>query len=91
MLWVAQEKEEEEWMEFALHARSGAAMYGGQGSIFQRRCVHGVLVLGLVSALVGTRLPGPGAVLLHHNIAYRNPVYTGDRVTAQGEVSLVVL
>lgn len=68
----------------AVDERSGAVVHAGP--LLDRKCCHGVMVLGLVSALVGTRLPGPGAVLMAHNITYRRPVYYDERVTAHGKV-----
>ena len=53
---------------------------------FGRRIVHGVLVSGLISAVLGTKLPGPGAIYLSQTLQFRKPVFLGDTVTALVEV-----
>lgn len=49
---------------------------------FGRRIVHGMLVAGLISAVLGTRLPGPGCIYLGQSMKFRAPVYIGDKITA---------
>ena len=51
--------------------------------LFRRPVVHGVLVASLISSVMGTRLPGHGTVLQDQEIEYLNPVYPGDRITAE--------
>jgi 3-hydroxybutyryl-CoA dehydratase len=50
---------------------------------FGQRIAHGVLALGLVSAVLGTQLPGPGAIYLSQTIKFSRPVYVGDEITAK--------
>lgn len=50
--------------------------------LFPKPIVHGVLVGGLVSAVVGTKLPGPGSVLVSQTIRFHSPVFVGNEVTA---------
>jgi acyl dehydratase len=56
---------------------------------FAREVVHGVLVTSLISRLLGTRLPGPGTILLGQELSYRRPVHPGDQLTATVEVTSV--
>ena len=43
----------------------------------------GMLSASLISAVVGTRLPGPGSVHLAQDLKFLRPVRTGDTVTAK--------
>ena len=49
---------------------------------FKKRLVHGILTAGLISAVLGMELPGPGSIYLSQSINFRAPVYIGDTVTA---------
>ena len=53
---------------------------------FKKRIAHGMLSAGLVSAVLGTKLPGPGTVYLSQNLKFRAPVQVGDEVTATATV-----
>ncbi|WP_085832484.1 MaoC family dehydratase [Clostridium merdae] len=44
--------------------------------------VHGMLLAGVISALIGTQLPGPGSVYVSQEIRFIRPVFCGDTVTA---------
>ena len=50
-------------------------------SRFGRRIVHGMLVAGHISSVLGTMLPGPGALYLGQQLSFKKPVYPGDRLT----------
>lgn len=54
---------------------------------FGRPIVHGMLVAGIISAALGTVLPGPGAIYLSQTLKFAKPVYPGDTVTATVEVT----
>jgi 3-hydroxybutyryl-CoA dehydratase len=56
-------------------------------SMFKERIAHGMLSAGLISAVLGTRLPGPGTVYLGQTLRFRAPVKIGDTVTATAEVT----
>ena len=54
---------------------------------FQGRIAHGMLSAAYISAVLGTKLPGPGAIYLTQSLRFRRPVKIGDpvvtRVTVQ--------
>ena len=54
---------------------------------FQGRIAHGMLSGAYISAMLGTKLPGPGAIYLTQSLRFRRPVKIGDpvvtRVTVQ--------
>jgi 3-hydroxybutyryl-CoA dehydratase len=50
---------------------------------FQGRIAHGMLSAAYISAVLGTRLPGPGAIYLSQSLKFRRPVKIGDAVTAR--------
>lgn len=52
-------------------------------SFFKGRIVHGQLVGGLISALLGTKLPGGGNVYLEQNFEFLKPVRIGDTIKAK--------
>ncbi|PWG62998.1 MaoC family dehydratase [Sediminicurvatus halobius] len=54
-----------------------------KGTNFHGRIAHGLLTAGLISAVLGTRLPGPGAVYLNQQLCFHAPVFIGDTVTAE--------
>ena len=47
---------------------------------FGGRIVHGLYTASLISALLGTRLPGPGAIYISQSLHFRAPVRIGDTV-----------
>ncbi|WP_184722709.1 MaoC family dehydratase [Caulobacter sp.] len=49
---------------------------------FGQRIAHGMLSAGYISAVLGTQLPGPGAVYLAQSLKFKRPVKIGDTVTA---------
>lgn len=56
-------------------------------SRFGRRIAHGMLAAGLISAVLGMRLPGPGTVYLKQTLSFRKPIYINDTVTTTVEVA----
>ena len=53
---------------------------------FGGRIVHGLYTAGLISALLGTRLPGPGAIYIGQTLRFLAPVRIGAEVEASVEV-----
>jgi 3-hydroxybutyryl-CoA dehydratase len=54
---------------------------------FKSRIAHGLYTAGLISAVIGTRLPGPGAIYLSQTLYFRAPVKIGDVVEAMVRVA----
>lgn len=50
---------------------------------FGGRIAHGMLGAAYISAVLGTKLPGPGAIYLSQSLRFRRPVKIGDPVTAK--------
>lgn len=55
-------------------------------TMFKGRIAHGMLSAGFISAVLGTKLPGPGAVYISQTLRFKAPVRIGDTVTARVEV-----
>jgi 3-hydroxybutyryl-CoA dehydratase len=53
---------------------------------FGQRIAHGLYTASLISAVLGTRLPGPGAVYRSQTLNFHAPVKIGDVVTVVVEV-----
>jgi phosphotransacetylase/acyl dehydratase len=49
--------------------------------IFHRVVAHGMWGGGLISAVLGTRLPGPGTIYLSQDLHFRLPIAIGDTIT----------
>lgn len=50
--------------------------------LFGHIVTHGMRTAALVSAVLGTKLPGPGAIHLGQDLRFRKPVAPGDTITA---------
>ena len=55
-------------------------------SRFGKRVAHGVFTGGLISAVLGNKLPGPGSIYLSQQLEFLAPVFIGDTITAEVEV-----
>lgn len=55
-------------------------------TMFKGRIVHGMLTASLISAAVGTKMPGPGSVWMNQSIKWLKPVHIGDTITAVAEL-----
>jgi 3-hydroxybutyryl-CoA dehydratase len=53
---------------------------------FKGRIAHGLYTASLISAVIGTRLPGPGAIYISQTLKFLAPVKIGDTVDATVEV-----
>ena len=59
------------------------------GTPFKGRIAHGMLSAGYISAVLGTQLPGPGAVYVSQTLSFRRPVRIGDEVTAEAKIAAI--
>lgn len=57
---------------------------------FGGRIAHGLYTASLISAVLGTRLPGPGAVYISQTLNFRAPVRIGDQLDVQVSVAELV-
>ena len=55
-------------------------------TVFKEPIAPGIWTAGLVSAVIGTRLPGPGAIYLSQDLKFLKPVKAGDSISARVEV-----
>jgi 3-hydroxybutyryl-CoA dehydratase len=56
---------------------------------FKGRIAHGMLSAGHISAVLGTRLPGPGAIYVSQTLAFKRPVHIDDEVTTKVTVTAI--
>lgn len=56
---------------------------------YRGRVAHGLLSASFVSAVVGTILPGPGAIYLDQKVSFHKPVRIGDTVVARVTVQAI--
>ena len=59
-------------------------------TMFESRIAHGMLTASLVSTVLGTRLPGPGAIYVSQSIRFLAPVRIGDTVIARAAVAELI-
>lgn len=53
---------------------------------FREPIAPGIFTAGLISAVIGTTLPGPGAIYLSQSLKFTEPVKAGDTITARVQV-----
>ena len=59
------------------------------GTMFKTRIAHGMLSAAYISAVLGTRLPGPGAIYISQTLNFKRPVRIGDEVFTRVTVSAI--
>ena len=57
---------------------------------FKEPIAPGIFTAGLISSVIGTMLPGPGAIYLSQTLKFVRPVKCGDVITARVEVREVI-
>lgn len=60
-------------------------------TMFKGRIAHGMLTAGLISAVLGMQLPGPGTIYLKQDLKFTAPVRIGDTIKAEVEVSEMIV
>ncbi|NBC31258.1 MAG: (R)-hydratase [Alphaproteobacteria bacterium] len=55
-------------------------------TMFKTRIAHGMLGASLLSAVLGTQLPGMGTIYLGQTLKFKAPVKLGDTITATATV-----
>lgn len=56
-------------------------------TMFEGRIAHGMLSASFISTVIGTKLPGPGAIYLSQNLKFKAPVRAGDTVQARTTIT----
>ena len=51
-------------------------------SLFKQRIAHGMISAGLISAVLGTELPGIDTIYMNQELSFLAPVLYGDTLTA---------
>jgi acyl dehydratase len=69
----------------SLHMNGDFALDRG----FGHRVVHGVLLLGFLSRLVGMHFPGENAILVSLNTQFSSPAYPGDAIHISASVEQI--
>lgn len=60
------------------------------GTMFKNRIAHGMFGAGLISAVLGTKLPGPGCIYVNQTLRFKAPVKVGDTLVARATVKKIV-
>jgi 3-hydroxybutyryl-CoA dehydratase len=68
-----------------IHLHEGFA----KGTRFGRRIAHGMLSGSFISTVIGTKLPGPGAIYISQTMNFMAPVLIGETITAVATVSAI--
>jgi 3-hydroxybutyryl-CoA dehydratase len=68
-----------------IHLHDGFA----KGTRFGQRIAHGMLSGSFISAVIGTKLPGPGAIYVSQTMNFMAPVLIGETITAVATISAI--
>lgn len=60
------------------------------GTRFKAPIVHGMLSASYISTVLGTKLPGAGAIYMSQTLKFLAPVYHGDTVVARAEITELI-
>jgi 3-oxoacyl-[acyl-carrier protein] reductase len=56
------------------------------GTSLKKRVVHGMLSASFISTIIGTRLPGPGALWYEQHLRFLLPVRIGEEIKVMAKV-----
>ena len=59
-------------------------------TMFEGRIAHGMLTASFISTVIGTKLPGPGAIYLKQSLNFKAPVRAGDTVRARVTITEII-
>ncbi len=62
----------------------------GKNSIFGQRIAHGMISAGVISGVLGTKLPGEGSIYMAQDLRFMAPVFIGDTITAICEIEELI-
>jgi len=68
-----------------IHLHDGFA----KGTRFGQRIAHGMLSGSFISTVIGTKLPGPGAIYVSQTMNFMAPVLIGETITAVATISAI--
>ncbi len=68
-----------------IHLHEGFA----KSTRFGQRIAHGMLSGSFISTVIGTKLPGPGAIYVSQTMNFMAPVLIGDTITAVATVTAI--
>ncbi len=60
-----------------------------KNTMFKGRIAHGIFGASLISAVLGTKLPGPGCIYVNQSLKFKAPVRVGDTLVAQATVKAI--
>lgn len=60
-----------------------------KSSRFGGNIVHGMFVMGVISKILGTTLPGNGTIYLGQNVKFKSPVYVDKKVSIEVEITQI--
>lgn len=57
---------------------------------FKRRIAHGILGASYISAVFGTKFPGPGCIYVSQTLNFKAPVFIGDELCASVRITELI-
>lgn len=61
-----------------------------KATMFKSRIAHGMLGAAFISAVFGTKLPGPGCIYVSQTLKFKAPVRVGDTLMARVTVRKLI-